>query len=203
LLTWSDGQERIPHITARLDASGDVRGHTLGVEVDQRPGWRSRAIVDEVAGARYRTMVILPLRAGGDLSPIREIGPQNAKRDRLISTAGHDVLGEFRSRFSRSARCSALSHQALRAVTAYLPLFVEEDAFRHDRIWAALLYQRDLRLHCWTFPFLEAVTFVVSWHERVTRRRLPNDESCFGVPGVVVTASIIERHAERANQGEL
>src|SRR5207248_3118199 len=32
-------------------------------------------------------------------------------------------------------------------------LFVEEDALRHDRIWAALLFQRDFRLHGWRASF--------------------------------------------------
>ena len=47
---------------------------------------------------------------------------RRAECDRLVSTAVHDVLGEIGCCYSRDACCGALSHQALRAVAAYLPV---------------------------------------------------------------------------------
>ena len=102
----------------------------------------------KLAGAGYRTRVILQLLRDGDRRWIGKLALQSAERDRLVRTAGHDVLGEVGCCFSRDACCGALSHQALRAVAAYLPVFVEEDALRHERIRAAFLYQCDFWPHC-------------------------------------------------------
>src|SRR5262249_20115343 len=149
----------------RFDVGGDVVGHTFGVEVDQCPGWRSRTVVDEIPGAGYRVRVVLQLRNGGDFGRADEIGPQSAKRDGLLCTAVHDVLGEVRSRLTRGACCGALSHPALRTITASLPLLIEEDALRHDRVGAALFYQRNFRSHSWpSEPMRSLKTRVIGAH---------------------------------------
>ena len=72
---------------------------------------------------------------------------QRAKRDGLVGTAGHDVLGKFAGCFSRGPRGGTLNHQALRPVTADLALLGQEDALRHEWVGVALRYQRDFRAH--------------------------------------------------------
>ena len=47
---------------------------------------------------------------------------KRAKRDGLVGTAGHDVLGKVAGCFSRGPRGGAPNHQALRPVAPHLSL---------------------------------------------------------------------------------
>ena len=132
----------------RRDAGRDVDGHPLGVEVDQRPGWHSWAIVDELARASDCAGWSFKLPGTVIVTRSREVRP-SAHQARWPDQS-HTLQYAWRELWrclGLGARCAAPNHQARRSVASQRPLLIEEYPLRHDRVLTGLPYQRNLWTH--------------------------------------------------------